>query len=39
MGSNVPPEPNVPRVLCGITWKPRSASGLTIPALNIAPLP
>ena len=25
IGSNVPPEPNVPRQLCTTTWKPCSA--------------
>jgi hypothetical protein len=25
-GANVPPEPNVPRTLWSMTWKPRSAS-------------
>ena len=29
-----PPEPNVPRALCRITWNPRSASGRTVPAAD-----
>jgi hypothetical protein len=37
--ATVAPEPNVPRALCRITWNPRSASGLIMPALSIAPRP